>query len=157
MTKDTEKVKQWMQQLQQDGKYTVDDATLKAIQETFCAGYLNDTDTMDCIKSVYAKDKYVADTHTAVAWQVAQDYTTKTNETIPMVILSTASPYKFNDSVLTALGENIADKDEFALLDKLAQINKDPIPQGLAKLKTAPILHNKVCEKQHMINSVSEF
>lgn len=157
MTNDTKKVSTWMKQLQQDGKYTVDSETLKAIQNTFSAGCLNDTDTMNCIKSVYEKDGYVADTHTAVAWQVAQDYTAKTGETMPMVILSTASPYKFNDSVLTALGEDISGKDEFALLDKLAQINKDQIPQGLAKLKTASLLHDKVCAKQHMIDSVSEF
>ena len=157
MTNDTEKVSGWMKQLQQEGKYTVDEVTLKAIQETFSAGYLSDTDTMDCIKAVYEKDGYVADTHTAVAWQVAQDYTAKTDETHPMVVLSTASPYKFNDSVLTALGKDIAGKDEFALLDELAQINRDPIPQGLAKLKTAAVLHDKVCEKQNMQRSVSDF
>ena len=157
MTNDTEKVSGWMKQLQQEGKYTVDEATLKAIQETFSAGYLSDTDTMDCIKAVYEKDGYVADTHTAVAWQVAQDYMTKTDETHPMVVLSTASPYKFNDSVLTALGKDIAGKDEFALLNELAQINRDPIPQGLAKLKTAAVLHDKVCEKQNMQRSVSDF
>ena len=157
MTNDTEKVSGWMKQLQQEGKYTVDEVTLKAIQETFSAGYLSDTDTMDCIKAVYEKDGYVADTHTAVAWQVAQDYTAKTGETHPMVVLSTASPYKFNDSVLTALGKDIAGKDEFALLDELAQINRDPIPQGLAKLKTAAVLHDKVCEKQNMQRSVSDF
>lgn len=157
MTNDTEKVSGWMKQLQQEGKYTVDEATLKAIQETFSAGYLSDTDTMDCIKAVYEKDGYVADTHTAVAWQVAQDYTAKTGETHPMVVLSTASPYKFNDSVLTALGKDIAGKDEFALLNELAQINRDPIPQGLAKLKTAAVLHDKVCEKQNMQRSVSDF
>lgn len=157
MTNDTEKVSGWMKQLQQEGKYTVDEATLKAIQETFSAGYLSDTDTMDCIKAVYEKDGYVADTHTAVAWQVAQDYMAKTDETHPMVVLSTASPYKFNDSVLTALGKDIAGKDEFALLNELAQINRDPIPQGLAKLKTAAVLHDKVCEKQNMQRSVSDF
>lgn len=157
MTNDTEKVSGWMKQLQQEGKYTVDEVTLKAIQETFSAGYLSDTDTMDCIKAVYEKDGYVADTHTAVAWQVAQDYTAKTGETHPMVVLSTASPYKFNDSVLTALSKDITGKDEFALLDELAQINRDPIPQGLAKLKTAAVLHDKVCEKQNMQRSVSDF
>lgn len=157
MTNDTEKVSGWMKQLQQEGKYTVDEVTLKAIQETFSAGYLSDTDTMDCIKAVYEKDGYVADTHTAVAWQVAQDYTAKTGETLPMVVLSTASPYKFNDSVLTALGKDITGKDEFALLNELAQINRDPIPQGLAKLKTAAVLHDKVCEKQNMQRSVSDF
>ena len=52
-----------------------------------------------------------------------------------MVVLSTASPYKFSDSVLSALGEDISNKDEFALLDKLSTLNKDKIPQVLSKLQ----------------------
>ncbi len=161
ITKDSSKVSEWMHELQTSGKYTVDEKTLQDIQATFSAGFLSDADTKACIKAVYTKDKYVADTHTAVAWQVAQDFATtpegRNSQHTPMVILSTASPYKFNDSVLTALGENIDGLDEFALLDKLAQINKDNIPSGLAKLKTAPILHDKTCEKQDMEKTVSEF
>lgn len=157
ITKDSAKVKAWMEELQRNGQYTVDEATLKAIQETFSAGWVSDSDTKVCIKATYIKDKYVADTHTAVAWQVAQDYNKKSGEHYPMVVLSTASPYKFNDSVLVALGENIDGLDEFALLDKLATINQNPIPNGLAKLKTAKVLHHKVCEKQDMEKAVSEF
>lgn len=159
ITQDTVKVKTWMTQLQQDGCYSVDEATINAIKETFSAGWLSDADTKKCINDVFTKDGYVADTHTAVALQVAQDYVVKHSDeaTIPMVVLSTASPYKFNDSVLTALGEDISNKDEFELLDRLAQLNKDAIPNGLAKLKTATILHDKICEKQDMKTAVSEF
>ena len=157
ITGDCEKVKNWMLSLQQDGKYSIDEATLNRIKETFACGWLGDEDTKKCIKAVYEEDNYVADTHTAVAIKVAQDYNIKSGETYPMVILSTASPYKFNDSVLEALGENINGKDEFMLLDRLAQLNKDAIPYGLDKLKTAKVIHDKVCEKQDMIKAVSEF
>ncbi len=157
ITKDSNKVKNWMTQLQENGTYTVDDDTLAAIKETFCAGWLNDTDTKKCIKDIYDEYSYVADTHTAVAWQVAQNYNADFNEDYPMIVLSTASPYKFNDSVLAALGENIDNKDEFELLERLSQLNKDAIPTGLAKLKTANIIHNKLCEKEDMIKAVSEF
>lgn len=157
ITKDSVKVKNYMEQLQLNGKYSVDENTLAKIQETFSAGYLNDQDTKQCIHDVYENHQYVADTHTAVAWQVASDYQKEFKSQNPMVILSTASPYKFSDSVLLALGEDCKDDDEFMLLDKLSKVNKDPIPQGLDKLKTLPILHDNECEKEQMIQSVSEF
>lgn len=157
ITNDAVKVKNYMQQLQTTGKYTVDEETLHKIQETFSAGYLNDTDTKKCIHDIYANYQYVADTHTAVAWQVAQDYKASVKDNIPMVILSTASPYKFSDNVLASLGEKCSNDDEFTLLDKLAKVNNDPIPQGLAKLKTLPILHDKKCAKEDMITAVNEF
>ena len=158
ITGDSSKVAGWMQQLKDEGRYTVDAATLAAIQQTFSAGCLGDDDTKSCIAALYKSAKYVADTHTAVAWQVAQDYeAAHSSDAAPMVILSTASPYKFNDSVLAALGEDAGSLDEFAQLDKLSRINKDPIPAGLARLKTAAVIHSKVCEKQDMAKAVSEF
>lgn len=157
ITNDASKVKSYMDELQTNGRYSVDDKTLKAIQETFSAGYLNDADTKKCIHEIYQQDNYVADTHTAVAWQVAQDYQQTTQDKTPMVVLSTASPYKFSDNVLSALGEDISDKDEFALLTKLSTLNKDKIPQGLAQLQSLPILHNNSCEKQDMIKAVDRF
>ena len=157
ITNDATKVKSYMEKLQSTGCYQVDETTLKAIQETFSAGYLDDSATKKCIHNIYQQDNYVADTHTAVAWQVAQDYQKSTQDTTPMVVLSTASPYKFSDSVLSALGEDISDKDEFALLDKLSTLNKDKIPQGLAQLQSLPILHNNLCAKEDMIKAVNTF
>lgn len=155
--KDPQKIKMYMEELQSTGRYTVDSKTLKTIQETFSAGYLNDEDTKICINNIYTKDNYVADTHTAVAWQVAKQYQEKYNEPYPMIILSTASPYKFSDSVLTSLGQEITNKDEFTLLTDLSQLNKDPIPQGLANLQAMPILHNKTCDKADMMGTINEF
>lgn len=157
ITNDATKVKSYMEKLQSTGCYQVDEATFKAIQETFSAGYLDDSATKKCIHDIYQQDNYVADTHTAVAWQVAQDYQKSTQDKTPMVVLSTASPYKFSDSVLSALGEDISDKDEFALLDKLSTLNKDKIPQGLAQLQSLPILHNNLCAKEDMIKAVNTF
>lgn len=157
ITNDATKVKSYMEKLQSTGCYQVDEATLKAIQETFSAGYLDDSATKKCIHDIYQQDNYVADTHTAVAWQVAQDYQKSTQDKTPMIILSTASPYKFSDSVLSALGEDISNKDEFALLDKLSTLNKDKIPQGLAQLQSLPILHNNLCAKEDMIKAVNTF
>jgi threonine synthase len=73
------------------------------------------------------------------------------------VIVSTASPYKFNESVLTALGKSIEGKDEFQLLDELAAINSFGIPAGLAGLKDAEIVHKNIVDKADMPKSVLQF
>ena len=112
---------------------------------------------MKMIHHGFECQSYVADTHTAVAWDAARKLIHGgTPEKV--VIVSTASPYKFNESVLTALGESIEGMDEFQLLDKLASINtRAGIPAGLASLKTAEILHSAVVEKQDMPKAVAEF
>ena len=74
-----------------------------------------------------------------------------------MVVVSTASPYKFNGSVLAALGHETAGKDEFALLDELAFMNSDPTPAGLASLKTKTVRHQDVCEREEMRAFVRAF
>lgn len=157
ITNNPQKIKMYMEQLQTTGRYSIDDKTLATIKETFAAGYLNDKDTKTCINTIYNQNKYVADTHTAVAWQVAKNYQEKTNDSCPMIILSTASPYKFSDSVLSALNQEIISKDEFSLLEDLSKLNKDNIPKGLSKLRNMPILHKHICTKQNMLSAVNEF
>ena len=74
-----------------------------------------------------------------------------------MVIVSTASPYKFNESVLTALGVRTDGLDAFTLLDKLAEYNTSKIPRGLDSLRTASRRHSQVCTKEQMAAAVMEF
>ena len=97
----SEKVAGWMQELSATGKYTVDAETLAKIQQSFAAGYADDADGAAEIKARFDGDHYLCDTHTAVAFRVAE--TRRTDA--PMVVLSTASPFKFPRDVLTALGE----------------------------------------------------
>ena len=75
----------------------------------------------------------------------------------PMIVVSTASPYKFNESVLTALGQSVDGLDEFQLLDKLQAMNSFPIPAGLAALKDAQVRHSVVVEKNAMEKAVEAF
>ena len=99
------------------------------------------------------------DTHTAVAKAVYDEYLEKTGDTKKTVIASTASPFKFNQSVLIALKgyEFVAGKDEFTLLDELSDISGLDIPASLAELKNKMKLFNTVCEKDEMISVVSDF
>ena len=98
-------------------------------------------------------EKYIPDPHTAVAWNAFYKLDDQKN----VVIVSTASPYKFNESVLTALGQHIDGKDEFQLLDELSKLNSFGIPAGLAKLKMAKISHENTVEKGEMPKSVLQF
>ena len=156
-TQDAALVRSWMEELAAKGRYEVGETVLQNLKETFWAGWVDDAATKETIREVYEKEHYVLDTHSAVAYRVAQAYKKATGSECPLVVVSTASPYKFNESVLDALGEDRAGLDEFAQLDKLASLNESPIPQGLASLKTAEILHRAVCEKTEMYAVTEEF
>lgn len=98
---DCSQVAGYMDQLSKEGRYTLSDRARNIIQEDFLAGCADDGQTKAAIQRVYNQYGYLMDTHTAVAWDVA-DQVPLSNKT---VILSTASPYKFCASVLEALGE----------------------------------------------------
>jgi len=151
---DTRQINSWMRQLSESGNYDVGADYLAKIQATFWASWADDKQTAAKIKAVYEQHNYIVDTHTAVAWQVADAYKEATGDKTPTVIVSTASPYKFNDSVLDALGIDKNNADEFDLLDTLAKYNATPIPDGLANLRTAEVLHQQLCTKEDMINIV---
>ena len=134
MTSDAGRVAGWMKDLQTAGRYDVGAELLAKIQQVFWADWTTDADTENLIGRVYREKHYVPDTHTAVAWRVADHYQQVTGDKQPMVVVSTASPYKFNGSVLNALGVDAEGLDEFELLDKLQEFNNNPIPQGLSSL-----------------------
>ena len=99
---DTEKLTGWMNALQSGGAYTVDAATADAVRALFYGGCCDDKETVEVIRNTFEKDGYLCDTHTAVAVGVYEQYLKETGDNTPAVIASTASPYKFPDSVLDA-------------------------------------------------------
>lgn len=155
---DNEKVRLWMNELQLTGRYEVDSQVLFALKQTFWAASASDDDTLAAIKKVYSEHGYVADPHTAVAWHVYQQYLQDTGDRTPAIIVSTASPFKFNDSVLAAISGQkvIAEVDEFAALTKLSQLTGWDIPVNLATLADKPIRHKAVCANEQMPNVVDQ-
>ena len=125
----SEKVAGWMQELSATGKYTVDAETLAKIQQSFAAGYADDADGAAEIKARFDGDHYLCDTHTAVAFRVAE--TRRTDA--PMVVLSTASPFKFPRDVLTALGGE-APASDFAAMAALTAGTGAEAPASLREL-----------------------
>ncbi len=150
MSEDAEMVADLMKQLNEKGSYKVNDTMLQKIRAEFGAGFCDDKETAAAIAAVWTKYGYLMDTHTAVAWAVSEEYK-KEDPTEPVIVLSTASPFKFPHAVLSALGE-IPAADEFDCLTQLEQISKLPIPKNLAGLKNAEVLHDTVIEKDELID-----
>ena len=124
----------FMQQLAATGSYTVRPETLAAIQETFSCGWSSETEVAGEIRSRYEKDGYLCDTHTAVAFHVAAQ---KKRQGVPMVVLSTASPFKFPRSVLSALGK-AAPENDFEAMQQLETATGHAAPASLAALRSKP-------------------
>ena len=155
MSGDTALVAQLMSQLNKDGFYTVPEKLLADIQDAFWAGYCDDKGGATAIARVWNEKKYLCDTHTASGWAVAEDYVNQTGDTAPMVVLSTASPYKFPAAVLSSL-EDVPAMDEFQQMERLEAVSGVKIPENLSGLQQKKELHTGVIEKTAMLDFVME-
>ena len=157
-TGDAQKVANLMAQLVNNGEYTLDKETMEELCQVYAAGYADDAICYETIKEVYSKYSYVCDTHTAVAYAVNKEYVAKTGDSTTTVVLSTASPFKFVGFVLSSLtGKQDPEVSEFRLLEELSQLSGDRIPAPLKNLETRQILHDTLCEKDQMKETVDNF
>ena len=147
---DTELVASLMGQLNTEGVYTVPESLKAAISAEFWAGCCDDAQARKAIADVWAENKYLTDPHTACGWVVAEDYVNQTGDKRPMVVLSTASAYKFPSAVLEALGVEGAE-DEFDRMEQLLAYTGTPIPENLQGLRTKAERHTGVIEKDEML------
>jgi len=145
-----------MTQLNQTGSYTITDEMKKALAD-FYGGYASEHETAQMIKDLYEKTGYIIDTHTAVAGKVYQKYVTETKDSKPTVIASTASPFKFTRSVMNAIDAKYNDMGDFELVDELSRIGNVKVPQAIEEIRTAPVIHDHVCEKDEMKAVVKGF
>ena len=152
-------VSEYMKSLKETGTYTVNDEIKKEIEINFYGGCADDAECLKTISETYKKFGYVTDTHTAVAVAVHNEYVAKTGDKTKTIIASTASPFKFNGAVLSALedAEQLAELDEFRLLEKLAKDYDLRIPSSLASLEEKEIRFEVVCDKNQMKAVINEF
>ena len=115
-----EKTAEYMKSLAQTGAYTVDDDTKKAIADHFCGYFADEADTTATIRDTMDQYGYLIDTHTAVAVSAAAQYVNETGDKKPMVVASTASPYKFASDVYTSLYDQ-SPTSPLAALDELSE------------------------------------
>ena len=142
-----------MAQLKETGRYEVTPALLEKLQSEFWAGCCDDAGTKASIAYVWNKYGYLCDTHTAVAWNVAEQYAAAGVSSRPVVVLSTASAYKFPAAVLDALGIEPAG-DEFRIMEQLQELTGVPMPKNLSGLREKPVLHRDVIEKDEILDYV---
>ena len=128
-----EKVKGWMKQLFETGSYEVEPEVMERIRADFGAACADDETAAAQIRSLFEAQGYLCDPHTAVAFSAAR----RSKSDAPMVVLSTASPFKFPKDVLAALGQPLPE-DEFEAMAALAQYAGQPAPQALACLRSLP-------------------
>ena len=152
---DTKLVAKLMNQLNTDGIYAVPPALRKTIQTEFWAGCCDDKRAQETIAKVFKEQGYLCDTHTATGWAVAEDYVNQIKDGRPMVVLSTASPYKFPAAVLSSL-EELQGDDEFKQMERLQTLTGVPIPKNLAGLDKKPERHTGVIAKEKMLEFVTK-
>lgn len=152
---DAKKTAEMMDALKTTGKYTITDE-MKAKLADFTGGWASEEDTAKEIKRVFDETGYVMDTHTAVASSVYHTYKEKTNDDTKTIIASTASPYKFGTSVMSAIDKKYEGMDDFALIDELCKTSGVKIPNAVEEIRTAPVLHDTVCETKDMQKTVEK-
>ena len=150
---DTNLVAGLMKQLNTEGSYTVPAEMLTRIKSEFWAAYCDDNRADEVMGRVYKELGYLCDPHTAAGWAAAEDYVAATGDKRPMVVLSTASPYKFPVAVLTAIGGDTSGS-EFDQMERLSKLSGVAIPKNLAGLQGKEERHTGVIEKDAMLDYV---
>ena len=147
---------EFMKQLSETGKYTITDQMKKNLFH-FYGNYATTDEVAETIRKVYDEDGYIIDTHTAVAVNVFDKYRAETGDTTPTIIASTASPYKFTRSVMTAIDPAYDSKGDFELVDELERLSATPVPQAIEEIRSAEVIHNTVCDNEDMEKVVRQF
>jgi len=146
----------YMDALNDTGSYKVTEKILAKIQSVFKCGSCDDTRTKEIIGRVFREKHYLLDTHTAVAYGVLEDYRSAAGDDTMTVVVSTASPFKFADNVLDALGEPY-NGNGFELIERLELAGKLTAPAPLKGLRGKPVRFEGSVEKGEMLRVVREF
>ncbi|MBR6185640.1 MAG: threonine synthase [Clostridia bacterium] len=146
-------VRGWMDQLKRDGAYEISGRQKEMLKDAFYGGFADDAATRKTIRDIWETEQYLTDPHTGVAMRVAQDYRDKTGDQTPLLIVSTASPYKFAADVAEAIGAEVKG-DAFAAAAALEKKTGVKAPAAVLALKDMPVLHTLVCDKERMGEAV---
>ena len=143
-----------MKELSEKGSYTVTEE-MRGFMKDFRGGFASEEENRATIKKIFEDTGYLIDTHTGVAASVYNHYKEETKDPAKTVIASTASPYKFSGSVLEAIDGVRPEEDEFAIVDRLAELSGVVIPQAVEEIRTAPVRHTAECGIDQMQATVA--
>ena len=153
---DAEVTRRLMESLSASGVYQITDE-MKSRLKDFYGAFATETETAREIREVYERSGYVIDTHTAVASRVSRKYIADTGDHTPMVVASTASPYKFARTVVCSIRPELQSKSDFELIDALHEISGVRIPRAIEDIRTAPVLHSTVVDAAAMGDEVARW
>lgn len=146
------KTQKYMKLLDKEGYYKLDEYDFEKIEKSgIIAGYSNKESSYEKIKEVFEKENYLMDTHTAIAWDVA----TKTDISSKIVVLSTASAYKFSSSVCDAL--EISYNNDVDSIFKLSEYTKTQIPKQILDILDKEILHSDIISTKDFKSKIINF
>ena len=152
---DAEKDQELMDALKAEGRYDITPEMKEKLSD-FAGGYATEEETRAAIRDTYQSTGYVMDPHTAVAAHVCRAYRKDSGDQRKQLIASTASPYKFVKSVMTAIDEKYGSMEEFALIDELEKASGTPVPHAIEEIRNAQILHTRECDVDKMKDTVKE-
>ncbi|MDE7130714.1 MAG: threonine synthase [Lachnospiraceae bacterium] len=153
---DTAKNAELMAALTKTGCYEISEQ-MRAQLADFYGGYADEEETAGRIRDMYENTGYVLDPHTAVASAVYQKYVTETKDETKTVIVATASPFKFTRNVMNAIDGKYDAMSDFELADELSKIGNIDVPRAIEEIRTAPVIHDNVCDKTEMKAAVKRF
>ena len=155
-TAGTEETADCMKKLSEIGKYEVSTQAMDTIKQNFVGYFADEEETANTLRRVYTEYGYLADTHTSVAFNCAEKYVSDTGDTKPMVVVSTASPYKFAADVYKSITGKLA-SDGTAALDELSALTSTEISYPLRDLDKRKVNFNTVIESEAMLEEVYKF
>ena len=142
-----------MTELKTKGSYAIT-GEMKANLADFAAGYATEEQVAKTIHDIYEDTGYVMDTHTAVAVTVYKAYREDSKDDRKTVIASTASPYKFAGSVMSAIDSKYKGQDDFKLIEELQKVSGTELPNAIKEIMNAEIRHNTECDVDQMEQTV---
>jgi threonine synthase len=151
---DAGRVRGWFEQLKRTGRFEVDGAARRAMAALIVPGWADELRVFAVIGETFRKTGYVLDTHTAVAVAVSEE-AGAAGDGVPMIIASTANPYKFSSDVLAAISGEPPD-DEFRSIERLHELTGLPVHRAVRGLREKLVRHRKVIEISGMREAVLE-
>ncbi len=152
---DAGKNRELMDELSMTGMYVISD-DMRGVMKDFVGGFATEEENAEEIKRLYEASGYVIDTHTGVGSRVYRDYVKRTGDETPTVIASTASPFKFAQSVMGAIAGDQSGKDEFDVIDELASLAHVKVPAAIEEIRNADIRHERECDPDQMDAEVAD-
>ena len=149
---DGEQVSKWMNELKEKGQYNVGELVQNTILTDFFGTWVDEIETKETIGDVFNNYGYILDPHTAVAYRALDKYRLLTSDDRYSIVLSTASPFKFSNVVLSAITPDakIEEDKPFETIKALSAKGKIEPPAPLVALEKLPVLHSDVIEKEDL-------